>query len=293
MARTARIKTKEEIAVLRACGRHLASTLREVVQAARPGVSTLHLDAIAERLIRACGGDPVFKGYRISEARSAFPASICVSINDEVVHGIPSGKKILQKGDIVGLDIGMRWPASAQATAGKPADRNHESLQENKFPAGQVGIRNDGKGMITDMAVTIGIGDISEEAGRLLRVTRESLDIGIAVVKPGGHVGDIGHAIQKHLEKEHLGIIRDLGGHGVGHELHEEPMIANVGMRGTGPELREGMVIAIEPMATLGTWRITLDRDEWTFRTADGSLAAHFEHTLAVTSTGAEVLTDL
>lgn len=253
-----RIKTKEEIAILREGGRRLAEILREIIGAAVPGASTGALDALAERRIVSRGGTPVFKGYKIAEAKTAFPASICVSLNDEVVHGIPRTDKVLNAGDVASIDIGMRW-----------------------------------KGLVTDMAMTIGIGEISADAERLIRATQEALDIGIAAVHPGATIGDIGSAIEARLKKDNLGIIRDLAGHGVGYALHEPPLIPNYGMPGTGMALQEGMVIALEPMATLGDWRITLDADEWTFRTRDRSLAAHFEHTVAVTRGGADVLTSV
>lgn len=260
------LKTKEEIEILREGGGRLQKILEEVAQAARVGVSTYDLDKLAERLIIESGGEPVFKGYRLRGVGTSYPASLCTSINDELVHAIPRNNMILKEGDIIGLDVGMRWPAYAKATAGK-------------------------KGLVTDMAVTVGIGKISPEAERLIRVTLGSLDMGIGEVRPGAKVGDIGHAIERHLKKQGLGVIRDLGGHGVGYELHEEPMIPNYGRPHIGPELKEGMVLAIEPMATLGDWRVVLQDDGWTFKTADGSLTAHFEHTVAVVKGGAEVLT--
>lgn len=263
---------KEEIEILRKGGKILAQILRELIASARAGISTKELDIQAEGLIFKYGGIPAFKGYKIRETRVPYPGSICASINDEVVHGIPRGDKILKEGDVVGLDIGMRWPALTKAMAGTPRAKSS---------------------LYTDMAVTIGIGKISKDAEKLIRATKEALDVGIHAVRPGARVGDISNAIQARLQKTNLGIIRDLAGHGVGRELHEEPLIPNHGRKGTGPELIEGMVIAIEPMATLGDWRITLDDDEWTFRTADGSLAAHFEHTVAVTERGAEVLTKI
>lgn len=261
------IKTTEEIEILREGGKRLAAILAKVAEATSAGVSTLELDKLAEGLIFASGGIPSFKGYRIKETSTPFPCSLCVSVNDEVVHAIPRADRILKEGDAVGLDIGMRWPAFAKATAGKPS------------------------GLYTDTAITIGIGKISKEAERLIRATKGALDIGIKAVHAGARVGDISFAIQRHLEKNNLGIIRDLAGHGVGYEVHEEPFIPNYGKAGAGPELKEGMVIAIEPMATLGDWRVELQDDEWTFRTADGSLAAHFEHTVAVTENGVEILT--
>lgn len=252
------IKTKEEIEVLRKGGKCLAQILKEITDAARPGVATFDLDRLAESLIFESGGKPAFKGYRTEGVKTPYPASLCTSINDEVVHAIPRRDRILKKGDIVGLDIGMQFD-----------------------------------GLYTDMAVTIGAGKISNEAEQLLRVTKEALGLGIGAIMPGIHVGDISNTIAKHLKKYNYGIIRDLAGHGVGYELHEEPLIPNYGKTGTGPELKEGMVLAIEPMAALGDWRVVLKDDEWTFATADGSLAAHFEHTVVVTQGGAEVLTVL
>lgn len=253
-----RIKTQEEIALMRTGGKLLAGIMARLERAAQPGVSTGELDRLAERLMREADADPVFKDYRIAGVATPYPASICTSINDEIVHGIPRDERVLAGGDIVGIDIGMRW-----------------------------------RGFVTDMAVTVGIGDISADALRLIRATREALDIGIAVVRPGVHMGDISYAIEGRLAADRLGIIRDLAGHGVGHELHEEPLVPNFGKPDKGIRLREGMAIAIEPMATLGGWRIRLDDDEWTFRTADGTLAAHFEHTVAITNNGAEVLTKM
>lgn len=257
----ARIKTKEEIARMRGCGRRLAAVIARLEGAVRPGISTGELDELAERLMREAGGDPVFKGYRIAGVATPYPASICTSVNDEVVHGIPRKERALRDGDIISIDIGMRWPFDKR------------------------------QGFVTDMAITVGVGKISADAERLIRATREALDAGIAAVHPGARIGDISHAVETRLKKDRLGIIRDLAGHGVGHELHEEPLVPNYGKAGSGLELCEGMAIAIEPMATLGGWRIALDRDEWTFRTADGSLAAHFEHTVAITNNGVEVLT--
>lgn len=257
------IKTSEEIHTLREGGKKLAAILEKVVEAAKPGVSTFALDRLAEGLIFESGGKPAFKGYKIRGVLTPYPASLCVSLNDEVVHAIPRRDKILQEGDVVGLDIGMQWPVG----------------------------QNKKDGLFTDTAVTIGIGKISLEAKRLIRATQEALSIGIKKIRSGICVGDIGFSIQEYLEKHKLGIIRDLAGHGVGYALHEEPLIPNFGKPGTGPELREGMVLAIEPMATLGDWRLKLDDDEWTFRTRDASLAAHFEHTIVIVNGRAEILT--
>ena len=267
------VRTQDEIDTLRECGHRLAKILDKVVKAVKPGVSAKDLDRLAESLILSQGGEPVFKGYKIKEEKRAYPASLCVSINDEIVHGIPLEKKIIKEGDIVGLDIGMKWSALPQPTT------NNQQLITS--------------GLITDMAVTVGVGKISKEAEKLLRVTKESLALGISILKPCVRLGDLGFIIQQHLEKSNLLVIRDLCGHGVGKELHEEPMVLNYGKKGTGLELREGMVIAIEPMASLGDWKIKVDSDGWTIRMADKSLAAHFEHTVVIIKNGAEVLTKI
>lgn len=264
------IKTAEEIEILREGGKRLASILKKIVEAVKPGISTLELDMLAESLIFESGGESAFKGYKIKKTSTPYPASLCVSVNDEVVHSIPKQDKILQEGDVVGLDIGMLWPS--------------------KTLARKRGVR---RGLYTDTALTIGVGKISTDARRLIMATQEALGIGIKSVKPGNKIGDISFAVQRHLEKYKLGIIRGLAGHGVGYKLHEDPLIPNYGRPGAGSILEEGMVLAIEPMASLGDWRVRLDEDEWTFRTVDGSLAAHFEHTVAVTGDGAEILTVL
>lgn len=261
------IQSKEEFAVLRECGKRLAQVLEAVKRAVRPGISTKELDRIAEEEIQKAGGESVFKGYTTRFDKKPYPAVLCVSINDEVVHGIPSERRILKEGDVVGLDIGMRWPA------GK--------------------IQNFGNGLITDMAITVPVGKISEEAEKLLRVTKESLDKGIAVLRAGARLGDYGHAVQAHLETSGFGVIRDLVGHGVGDKLHEPPEIANFGTKGTGKEFVEGQVVALEPMATLGDYRIVAAPDTWTLKTKDGSLTAHFEHTVVIWKDGAEVLTGI
>lgn len=276
------IKTKEEIDILREGGKRLALVLRKVAAAAAPGISTFELDALAERLILESSGIPAFKGYWVAGVRTPFPATLCVSVNDEVVHAIPAKDKILAEGDVVSLDIGMWYPGKPETGSWKP-EVGKKNLQH---PASSIW-----RSMVTDMAITVGVGKVSGEVERMIRATKESLDLGIAAAHPGAHVGDIGHAVEQRLKKDRLGVVRDLAGHGVGYQLHEDPFIPNFGLPHTGPELKEGMVIAIEPMATLSTWRVVLGDDNWTYRTADGSLAAHFEHTLAVTKDVAEVLT--
>lgn len=255
---TPHIKTKDEIERLRESCQGLALVLQEVLAAAAPGVSTFELDELAERLIREKGGIPIFKGYGAGSG-TPFPATVCSSINDEVVHGIPSKDRVLKEGDILKIDIGMRY-----------------------------------RGMVSDMARTIGIGTISDEAARLLRVTEESLLAGIEALRPGVKVMQYAEAVQRVAEGAGYGVVRDLVGHSVGHELHEELQVPNYVTR-TLPNftVQKGMTLALEPMINAGTWQVDLADDDWTFVTADGKLSAHFEDTVVITDTGAEILTRL
>lgn len=245
------LKTEDEVARMRRAGQVVALTLDRLTEAAVAGVTTLELDQVAEATIRSFGAIPTF--YKLYD----YPAHICVSINDEVVHGIP-GNRVLRRGDIVSFD------------AGATVD-----------------------GMIADAAVTVGIGPVSSEAEQLLRVTRESLFKGIEQARPGQRVLDISAAIQRHAEAHGYSPVRKLVGHGVGREMHEPPHVANFVDRDPdgSPELVPGMTLAIEPMVNEGTWQVVQDRDGWTYRTKDGSLSAHFEHTVAVTEQGNEILT--
>ena len=231
--------------------------LQNLALAVKPGVTTENLDKLARELVLSwaeklpsAGIRSSFKGYR------GYPASLCVSINDEVVHGIPS-EKIVKEGDIVGLDFAIVY-----------------------------------KSFHTDSALTVGAGKISKEAQKLLNTTREALDVGIREMIIGNTTGDIGYAIQKYVEKNNFGVVRELTGHGIGRNLHEEPQAPNFGKKGGGEILKEGMTIAIEPMVTAGDWRVKQDSDGWTCRTFDGSLACHFEHTVAVTKNGPVILTN-
>ena len=212
-------------------------------------MATRELDRIAERGIRSRGGVPTFKGYR------GFPASVCISVNDEVVHGIPGGY-VLRDGDLLSIDLGTTLD-----------------------------------GYVSDSAVTLGIGAISSAAQRLLDVTQECVMLGIAKMQRGGHTGDIGAAVQEHAERHGYGVVRELVGHGVGREMHEEPQVPNYGRRGSGTPLRAGLVLAVEPMITQGDPAIFIRKDGWTVVTADGKLAAHFEHTVVVTERGPRILT--
>lgn len=246
-----KVKTPAEIEAMRESGRMLATVLQELKKVIAPGQTTKYLDDIAAKELKALGGIPAFLGYQ------GYPAVICISVNDEVVHGIPSAQRILNEGDIVGLDFGVSY-----------------------------------NGMITDSAISVIVGTSqSKEHELLLQKTEESLRAGIKQVKAGVRTGDIAAAVQAVLEPAGYGIVRDLVGHGVGHHVHEDPNIPNYGRKGTGERLEAGMTIAIEPMATLGGHGVTIDRDGWTIRTADHSLAAHFEHTVLITETGFEVLT--
>ncbi|MFA6006738.1 MAG: type I methionyl aminopeptidase [Candidatus Paceibacterota bacterium] len=249
------IKSSQEIEILREGGRRLALVLKEVAAATKAGVMPKELDALAEKLIRAGGDEPAFLNYQPDMARIPFPATLCVSVNDAVVHGIP-GETPLVNGDIVGLDLGLKH-----------------------------------RGLFTDAAVTVAIGKISKEAKELMKITREALELGINEARAGNYTGDIGYVIERHVAPHHYGIVRELSGHGVGHEIHEEPYIPNYGKRGEGMKLKAGMVIAIEPMINLGSGDIRLAKDKFTYATKDGSLSAHFEHTLVITDGAPEVLT--
>lgn len=273
-------ETGEELATIRECGKRLANIVAELKRALRPGMATAELDELAERLILDTGGQPVFKGYRSRRSEPPFPASLCVSINDEVVHGIPRRDRTLSAGDIVGLDIGMRWPAFGR----------HSDLRRAK-PASRDGDPHISEGLITDMAVTVPVGAVALPAARLIDATRSALERGVGILKPGIRLGDLGHAIQEAIESAGFSVVQDLVGHGVGRRLHEHPYVPNYGLPGEGEAVREGMVLAIEPMATIGSSSLGLADDGWTWRTRDGSLAAHFEHTVLVMKGGAEVLT--
>ena len=245
-------KSKAEIEKIRASSRLVAETLQRLSEAIQPGRTTIELDRLAESCVTKHGAVAAFKGYR------GFPASVCVSINEEVVHGIPSPSRRLEEGDIVSLDFGV--------------------LKD---------------GYYGDAALTVPVGDVSDEAQRLLRIARESLYNGIDQAKEGAHLGDISHAIQKHAEGAGYFVVRAFVGHGIGAHLHEAPQVPNFGPPGQGPTLRPGMVLAIEPMVNAGTHDVRTLDDKWTVVTADRSLSAHFEHTVAITNNGTEILTQM
>jgi methionyl aminopeptidase len=243
-------KSPAEIARMRAASELVAAVLTDLKGVVAPGVSTGELDDRAEAKIRAAGATPAFKGYH------GYPASLCVSINEEVIHGIPSPKRLLREGDIVSVDVGAVLD-----------------------------------GFVGDSAVTFPVGAISEPAARLLRVTQESLYRAILAVKPGGRVSDIGHVVQRHVEAHGCSVVREFVGHGIGTAMHEEPQVPNYGPPGRGARLTEGMVLAIEPMVNLGRPAVRVLEDGWTAVTRDRSLSAHFEHTVAITGEGPLVLT--
>jgi methionyl aminopeptidase len=245
-------KSADELEKMRAAGRIVAGTVLTVLDAVAPGKTTLDLDKVAERYIRGQGAKPSFKGYR------GFTGTICTSVNSEIVHGIPSATRRLEDGDLLSLDFGAIW-----------------------------------EGFHADSAVTVFVGGVapSADAERLVKTTETALHEAIAQVHPGSRLSDIGHAIERVAESEGLGVVREYGGHGIGRALHEDPFVQNWGTPGRGPDLRPGLVLALEPMLNLGGDETRALADGWTVVTADGSLSAHFEHTVAVTEDGHEVLT--
>lgn len=245
------IKSDREIALMREAGRLLAEVLAVLRDSVKPGMTTAELDAIAAREIKARKAQPSFLGYR------GFPAHICVSINDEIVHGIP-GPKVIKDGDIVSIDAGLIY-----------------------------------KGFQSDSAITAPVGQVSEEALRLIETTRDALAVGIQAARPGSRIGDISSAIQQYVESRGYSVVREYVGHGIGRNMHEEPQIPNYGVPGKGLLLKKGMAIAIEPMVNIGGWQTKVAADKWTVSTLDGSLSAHFEDTLAITENGPEVLSAL
>ncbi|OGR59422.1 MAG: type I methionyl aminopeptidase [Elusimicrobia bacterium GWA2_69_24] len=249
---TVDLKTREDIQKMREAGALLAGAVERLRARVRPGVCTAELDASVEADLRSQGAKPAFLGYR------GYPATLCVSINDEVVHGIPTQQRLLRDGDVVSFDLGCKW-----------------------------------RGFFADMAVTVAVGEVSPEARRLIATTRTALEKGIAAVRPGARIGDVGWAVQECAEAAGFSVVRDFVGHGIGRALHEDPAIPNYGKPGTGVRLQPGMVLAIEPMVNCGGPEVRVLEDRWTAVTGDGRLSAHFEHTVAVTEDGPSVLTRL
>ncbi len=244
-----RVKTADEVAAMRESGRILATVLDLLARSTKPGVTPRDMARLASEELKRLGGEPAFKGFQ------GYSDIICISVNDQVQHSIPTDKSFAE-GDVVNYDFGVRY-----------------------------------RGMVTDSGITVGVGKINGDSHRLINGTRQALDAGLAVIRAGVHVGDISYAIEQVLKAHHLGIVRELVGHGVGHFLHEEPNIPNYGPAGKGPILTAGMTVAIEPIATLGDERIRLDDDGWTLWSVDGSKSAQFEHTVLVTEDGCDILT--
>ncbi|MFA6603641.1 MAG: type I methionyl aminopeptidase [Patescibacteria group bacterium] len=251
------LKTGPEIEIIRAGGRILADILARLAAEAKPGVTTGELEALAQKLMRAAGGEPAFQGYRPEGSRTAFPTAICSSLNDEVVHGMALPSRPVASGDLLKLDVGLKY-----------------------------------RGFFTDTALTVAVGEVAPERLKLLEATRASLNIGLKQVRPGAWVSDIGKAIDRHVRRLGYSTVKDLTGHGVGRAVHEEPPIPNYFDRSLEPvRLVPGMVIAIEPMVNAGRDEVRVKRDGWTIATADGQPSAHFEVTVAVTAKGLEILT--
>jgi methionyl aminopeptidase len=251
------IKTKEEIEIMAEGGKILAKIIKELEKEAKPGITTKTLDRLAESLILKSGGKCSFKGYKSTDGETVrpYPFCLCTSINEEIVHCIPSDR-ILKEGDIISLDLGIFY-----------------------------------RGFHTDMAITVPVGKISPEAQRLIRITKKALKRGIKKTKVGNTFGDIGNTIQRYVEDQGFNVVRDLCGHGIGKEVHEDPKILNYGKRHTGEEIKEGMVFCLEPMVTIRDWHIKKSKDTYGYETTDGSLSAHFEHTLVITKDGCKILT--
>ncbi len=245
------IKTPEEIKIMAEAGKILAKIIKQLMKMIEPGITTKELNRVAEALILNYNAQPAFKGYE------GFPSCLCTSINEVIVHGVPSNYK-LKPGDIISLDIGLIW-----------------------------------QGFYSDMAVTVPVGKCEPETLRLIRVTKKALKRGIKKARPGNTFGDIGNTIQRYVESQGFNVVRDLCGHGIGKELHEEPQILNFGKRHTGPKIKPGMVFCLEPMVTIGDYKLKKSDDGFGFETADGFLSAHFEHQMAVTETGVDILTEL
>jgi len=256
------LKSRSQIEKLRAAGRLVAETYGVLRERIVPGVSTLELDRLAEEFVRSRGAQPVYKGYGAIRdsggqlVRPAFPATICVAVNDVICHGIPSAQEVLRAGDIIGIDIGVLLD-----------------------------------GWVGDSCVTFAVGSVSAETQRLLDGAQRAMELGIGAARAGNHLGDVGAAIQRYAEGQGFSVVREWTGHGVGRSLHEEPTVLHYGRRGTGLRLKPGMVFTVEPMINEGGHQTRLMNDGWTVRTTDGSLSAQFEHTIAVTENGPEILT--
>lgn len=265
------IKKENEIELLRQGGKILGQILKQLIAEVKPGVTTGHLEQMADFLIKKAGGRPAFKGFKSDADDMPYPTALCTCINDEVVHAPSLPSRELKSGDIVSIDVGMEFPFYAENPAGKPSVK---------------------KGYYTDMAAAVAAGKVSREAQKLIKVTKQALALGIEQVRPGNSLNNIGKAIEQYVEANNFSVVRDLVGHGVGYDLHEDPQVPNYDLSYSKRIiLKPGMVLAIEPMINTGGWRIKDGADGLTILTADGSLSAQFEHTILVTETGHEILT--
>lgn len=272
------IKEAEEIRIIKEGGKRLAAILRRLAKEVKPGADTAYIEELAEELILKEGGRTAFKNYPMGN-NIFFPSTVCISINNEVVHGAALPPRIIKEGDIVDLDIGMEWPVDPKVREKYKAPLNPHSKNG---------------GFFTDTCLTVGAGKIDAEAKKLLQITKECLEIGIKQIRPGHTLNDIGKAVQRHAEDKGYGVVRDLVGHGVGYFVHEPPDVFNFEIDEDAAEniiLQPGMVIAVEPMVNMGDWRVKTAKNGYTIITADGSLSAHFEHTIAVTDKGYDILT--
>jgi methionyl aminopeptidase len=254
-----KIKTPQEIEIMAEGGRILARIMKELKKRVKPGIKTMELEKLAESLILKAGGKCSFKGYKSKDGESAriYPFCLCTSVNEEIVH-VPPSNRVLKEGDVLKLDLGIFY-----------------------------------KGFHADMAITVPVGKVSFEAQRLIRATKKALKLAIKKARPGNTFGDIGNTIQRYVESQGFNVVRELCGHGIGRELHEDPQILNYGKRKSGEKIKEGMVFCIEPMVTAGDWHLKRTKDGFGYQTVDGSLTAHFEHTIAVTKNDSQILTDL
>lgn len=273
------IKNNEEIRAIREGGKILNAILRAVGKEIKPGANTADLEALACKMAEEVGGRPAFKNYPMGGG-IFFPNMLCVSINDEVVHGTATPGRVLKSGDIIDIDLGLEWPID---------EKVREQFNLPKNPHSALG------GFYTDMSYTFPVGKVSSENKKLLQVSRECLEKGLKAIKPGLMIGELGRVIQEHAERHNYGVVRDLVGHGVGYLAHEDPAVFNYEISRRDPEnvmIEEGMVLAVEPMINAGTWKIIVDKgNKYTIKTADGKNSAHFEHTIVVTKNGCDILT--
>src|SRR3989344_4471895 len=261
------VKNQKEREILREAGRRLAVIVEQVAKEGKIGTKASDLDNLSYSLIKNTGGAPSFKGYVSNEIEIPFPSCLCVSVNNEIVHCIPTEDKIFKEGDIVSLDLVIKWPFN-----------NLSDINDSSIGA-----------LYVDVALTVPIGKISPKAKKIIKVCKKSLDIAISKVKPGNRLGDLGNAVENFVKSQRFKVVRELGGHGVGNSVHENPIVCNFGQANTGMIMKEGMVLALEPMIVAGKDKIILDDNGWTWKTRDKSISAHFEHSVLITKNGVEI----